>query len=121
MIPEIYKDNTTLKKNHTQYTHLVCILIRITLGSLIILGKIPSTIILLLSLFVIIVFLNKFFKLQNVWKVYMRTVLVYLFVLIFTFLYKEKYNNLSGLLIIVDALMGLQSRHHFDRLGLLIK
>jgi hypothetical protein len=121
MIPEIFKDNTTIVKEHTQYTHLVCVLIRMTLGSLIILNKIPSNFILILSLFVIIVFLNKFFKLQNVWKVYMRTVLTYTFVLVFTFLYKEKYNNLSGLLIIVDALMGLQSRHHFDRLGLLIK
>lgn len=120
MIPEIFKDTTIVKK-HTQYTHLVCVLIRMTLGSLIILNKIPSTLILLLSLFIIIVFLNKFFKLKNVWKVYMRTVLTYIFVLLFTYFYKDKYYNLSGLLIIVDALMGLQSRHHFDRLGLLIK
>ena len=44
-----------------------------------------------------------------------------MFILIFTVLYKEKYNQLTGLLIIVDALMGFQSRHIFDRMGLLIK
>ncbi len=121
MIPEIYKDNTTIKKDHTQYTHLFCVLLRITIGSLLILNKIPNIVIIILSVLTVIMFLNKFLKLQNVWKVYMRTVLVYGLVAVSSLIYKEKYNNLAGLLIIVDALMGLQSRHHFDRLGLLVK
>lgn len=120
MIPEIYRDNTT-SKNNTQYTHLGCVLLRIGLGSLIILNKIPSTIILLICIVVVLFFLNKFLKLKNVWKVYLRTILVYTLIGISSIFYKEKYNQLSGLLIIVDSLMGLQSRHHFDRLGLLIK
>jgi hypothetical protein len=121
MIPEIYKDNTTIRKNHTEYTHLFCVLIRITIGSLIILDKIPVLFVLLLSLFVIGMFSYKYFKLKNVWKVYLRTILIYSLVGISAYIYKEKYNNINGLLIIIDALMGLQSRHHFDRLGLLIK
>lgn len=120
MIPEIFRDTTTRKYNN-QYTHLFCVLLRMTIGSLIILNKIPNIVIIILTLLTIIMFFNKFLKLPNVWKVYLRTVLVYMFILIFTVLYKEKYNQLTGLLIIVDALMGFQSRHIFDRMGLLIK
>lgn len=121
MIPEIFKDNSLIIKDYSHNAHLGCVLLRMTIGSLIILNKIPSNYILILSLFVIIDKSIRFFKLPNVWKVYSRPVLIYTFVLIFTYLYKEKYNHLSGTLIIVDALMGLQSRHHFDRLGLFIK
>ena len=58
MIPEIYRDNTTIVKNHTQYTHYICVLIRMMLGSLIVLNKLSSNIILIISVIVIIGFFN---------------------------------------------------------------
>lgn len=119
MISEIFRDETTIVKNHTLKTHLFCIFLRITLGILVIKQIIPINLLLLISLFVIIIFTNKFFKLPNVWKVYLRTVIVYLLVGLSAYIYKEKYSSVNGTLIIVDALMGLQSRHIFERIGLL--
>ncbi len=52
------------------------------------------------------------------WKVYTRTLLFYSLSIIINTLDKYKYNiydkqprNLTGLFIIFDAIMGLQSRH----------
>jgi hypothetical protein len=100
MIPEVFRDNTTLVKNHPMRNH-------------------SKNIILIISFLVAAMFLSKFFKLPNVWKVYMRTVIVYSIVFLLTLKFGEQYNSVSGTLIIVDALMGLQSRHIFDRLSLL--
>ena len=119
MIPEVFRDNTTLIKNHPMRNHLFCVALRSTLGILVISDKINNKILLLFSILVVVMFLNKFFKLPNVWKVYMRTVLVYFIIFILAFKFGDKYNTVSGTLIIIDALMGLQSRHIFDRLSLL--
>jgi hypothetical protein len=120
MIPEILRDNTTIVKNHTLKTHIFCILLRIAIGLMIITNNISKRIIQILSLFVVITFTYKFFKLSNVWKVYLRTVLSYAVALFLVTKYDDKYNNVAGTIIIVDALMGLQSRHIFDRIGLLL-
>ena len=121
MIPEVLRDNTTIVKNHTLKTHIFCILLRIVLGLLIISNKISLNIIQILSLFVVITFTYKFFKLSHIWKVYMRTVLSYAIVLFLVAYYKDKYLNVAGTIIIVDALMGLQSRHIFEQIGNLLK
>ena len=119
MIPEVFRDNTTVVKNHPMRNHLFCVSLRTILGLLIISNKISKNIILIISFLVVFMFLSKFFKLPNVWKVYMRTVIVYAIVFILTIIFGDKYNSVSGTLIIVDGLMGLQSRHIFDRLSLL--
>ena len=119
MIPEVFRDNTTIVKNHPMRNHLFCVSLRSILGLLVISNKINKNIILVISLLVLVMFLQKFFKLPNVWKVYMRTVIVYAIVFILTLKFGDQYNSVSGTLIIVDALMGLQSRHIFDRLSLL--
>jgi hypothetical protein len=118
-IPELLKDPTTIVKNHTLKTYIFCVLIRITLGLLIITNKIPKNILIINCLFIIIGFSYKFYKLEKVWKVYLRTILVYTIVLGLTLIFNNQYNQVSGSLIIIDALMGLQSRHIFDRIGLL--
>jgi len=120
MIPEILRDNTTIIKDHTIKSYIFCVLLRIAIGLSIITDKLPTKIIIILAVFVVIAFSYKFYKLPNVWKVYLRTVLVYFIVLILSLKYNNRYNNISGTLIIVDALMGLQSRHIFDRIGLLL-
>lgn len=121
MIPEKLKDNTTIIKNHTLKTHIFCILLRIFIGILIITDNLSKGIIQLLTIFVIISFGSKFFKLPNVWKVYLRTVLAYSIVLFLVTKYDKKYNNIAGTIIIIDALMGLQSRHIFEKIGLVLQ
>jgi hypothetical protein len=79
----------------------------------------PVNTILIICLSVVSIFTYKYIILPNVWKVYLRTVIVYLLVGLSNLVYKDKYSSVNGTLIIVDALMGLQSRHIFDRLGLL--
>ena len=117
MIPEKLKDNTTIIKNHTLKTHIFCILLRIAIGLLIISNNLSKTIIQILCLFVIITFTSKFFKMKHIWKVYLRTVLSYAIVLYLVTRYNDKYNTVAGTIIIVDALMGLQSRHIFEQIG----
>jgi TRAP-type C4-dicarboxylate transport system permease large subunit len=117
MIPAKLQDTTTLIKNHTLKTHIFCIILRIAIGLLIITDNLSKSIIQVLSFFVIAMFLYKFFKLQNVWKVYMRTVISYMIVLFLTTKYGNKYNSVAGTIIIFDALMGLQSRHIFEKIG----
>ena len=121
MIPEIYRDNTTIVKNHSMINHVGCVIIRIGLGILVLNNTIPTNILGIFCLFIVLGFGNKFFKLPNVWKVYIRTVLVYATIGLLILLYGNKYTTVYGTLIIVDALMGLQSRHIFDRLSLLNK
>ncbi len=120
MIPDLLKDNTTMIKNHTLKTHIFCILLRIAIGLLIITDNLSKFIIQMLSLFVIIVFSYKFFKLKHVWKVYLRTVLIYAIVLFLVTKYNNKYNNVAGTLIIIDAILGLQSRHTFEQIGYIL-
>lgn len=121
MIPEILRDKTTIIKNHTLKTYIFCILLRISIGLLIIANKIPITILQILSIFVIITFLYKFIKIEKIWKNYLRTVLVYSIVLFLITKFDTKYIELAGLLIIFDALMGLQTYHNFNQIGYLFK
>lgn len=122
MIPSRLIDKTTLieklNKSHTTYSHLVCVIIRILLG-LMIYYKYNifqnNYLIIILSLFIILLFGYKLIITHNkTWKVYLRTILIYIIILIINLIDSTKsktMNNISGILIIIDALMGLQSRH----------
>ena len=57
---------------------------------------------------IILGFSSKFMNNSNTWKVYLRTVVAYSTALLFT--YNDHYNE-AGLVVITDALMGIQSRH----------
>ena len=120
MIPELLKDNTTIIKNHTIKTYIFCILLRIMIGLFIITDKIPLDVLKLLCLFVIIFFTYKFLKITHIWKVYLRTILSYAIVLFLITNYNNKYNSVAGTIIIIDALMGVQSEHIFDKIGFLL-
>ena len=119
MIPEILRDKTTIIKNHTLKTYIFCVLLRISIGLLVIADKIPVTILQILSIFVIVTFLLKFIKIEKIWKNYLRTVLIYSIVLFLITKYKSRYIELAGLLIIFDSLMGLQTYHNFNQIGYL--
>lgn len=120
-IPDRLQDNFTYYKKHgkthTIYSHLICVFIRFFIG-LLIYFKIGSTIpyynifLYILFLFIIIFFSYKLYITKNsTWKVYLRTVLIYSNNIILTKFDSKQPRNNSGLLIILDALMGLQSRH----------
>ena len=126
MIPERLIDLTTVfekhNKRHTLYTHLGCILLRIILGLLIyykVKGFKSYTFVSILCILVITFFGNKVFNTQNkTWKVYIRTILFYSISLIINStdyhilnIYNKQSRNITGIIIIIDALMGLQSRH----------
>ena len=126
MIPERLIDLTTVfekqNKRHTIYTHLGCVLLRIILGLLIyykVKGLKSYTFVSIFYILVIAFFGNKVFITQNkTWKVYIRTILFYSISLIINStdyhifnIYNKQSRNVTGLIMIFDALMGLQSRH----------
>jgi hypothetical protein len=123
MIPERLEDPYTIiyqkGERHTIYTHLGCVLLRIILGLLIYfkVGFFKSILpLLIIYIMIIIFFSNKVFKTKNkTWKVYFRTILLYSLGLIINsidYITNNNSNkNISGILIIIDAIMGLQSRH----------
>jgi hypothetical protein len=118
-MPTHLEDTTTALyskgRKHTVFTYLFCIIIRIILGLLIYYKvSIFKYLIFLIPLFLsFIIFTGyKFNKTQNkTWKVYLRTLLVSVISIIISILNKNENNNISGLLIIIDSLLGLQSRH----------
>lgn len=110
-LPEKLIDTTTVYKHHTWLTHLFCILIRVILGSFLILNtnieeKKGFLIILMIS--IILIFSNKFITNSDTWKVYLRTTVAYSIALLFT--YQNHYKE-AGFIVLTDALMGIQSRH----------
>ena len=114
-IPPIFRDNTTIIPNHSLIAYLPCILLRISLGIAIIQKLIPRKWIISGCLLVIALFTFKYLTVPlPVWKVYLRTILTYTIVcgLMIYGTYQDNqdnHNNLwlaSGILIIIDALLG---------------
>jgi hypothetical protein len=113
-IPDRLQDKTTVyynktKKFHPLKNYLGCIILRIILGILIFYNLLNPIFIYILSCLILFIFLNKYIQNENNWKVYPRTIFVYSLLPIFT--KNTKDHNYGGLLVILDSLMGLQSRH----------
>lgn len=125
-IPDKYVDTTTVIKNHTILTHLPCILLRITIGLFLIfyIKNINKLYLIIFFAIIVVMFSYKFFILPKTWKNYLRTVLVYSIGLIVlsislaneNIISTETAGLVSGILLIVDALMGLQTRHIFSQI-----
>lgn len=110
-------DYGNIVPNHNVYTHLGCVLLRCSLGLGIIWSQYDGNtarkrVLIVLCVLVVIVFGTKHIVYTSldkvVWKSYLRTVLAYSIAIIC--LHTNRYDH-AGLLIISDALMGLQSRH----------
>lgn len=120
-IPANLVDPTTLVKNHTMYSHLGCVALRCAIGLFFLLAYTQSTKenialynIAFVSLFValLLVFLYKFIFVKKTWKVYLRIVVTLaLSIILMLTAETETAGTAVGLLLIVDALMGLQSRY----------
>ncbi len=111
----IVDHSTALYPHHNAFTHMGCVLIRTTLGLTLMRTNLSPAIrmtIIRIIIVVLIMFGVKYIS-QTVnetmtWKVYPRTLIAYSSAL---YLMSQHQEQQAGLLIIVDALMGLQSRH----------
>jgi hypothetical protein len=110
-IPDRIRDHTTIVKNHTWVSHFGCVLLRTIIGLLIANGTIPKGAIVVLCVLIIVMFSYKFMFNTGTWKVYLRTVMTYTAVATAQLANIPNANTLSGTLVIIDALMGLQSRY----------
>jgi hypothetical protein len=110
-LPQRLVDHHTLVKNHDWKDHLVCVLVRIIFGIAIINGALSNNFIFLFGLLVVSIFLYKFIYNPNTWKVYLRTALAWSVIVILEYLHVPNASSINGVIAIVDALMGLQSRY----------
>ena len=96
------------KKAHCDYVHIICVLTRVLLGMFIMLHGSNKYINVLM---VLIVMTFSYLYLNNVhtsWKSQLRTVIAYTSSIV---LVSKQKNDLAGMLVVVDALIGHQSRH----------
>lgn len=114
---ELTDHGTILYPNHTVFTHLGCVLLRTFIGIKLISPEPKSDaclrniiIIMIISMFI---FGMKYFShviLRDTiyWKCYLRMLVAYSSALCLIFMGQQ---NFAGLIIITDALMGMNSRH----------
>lgn len=132
-LPSILRDNTTWIKNHSAKSHYVCIFLRCLLGLSFLMFYNDRTWVaersnwklevrekyVIMTLFVCIAVVISlrmwyvvFLKKLSTWKVYVRTILMLILaMLVLAFVEIETAKPVIGMLWIVDAMMGLQSRH----------
>ena len=114
-LPQHLIDKTTLIRNHSVYAHFGCVALRCLLGLYLITlykGRRVE-----FGLFVAVLgtalalFHYKSLFAKKTWKVYSRTVLTLTIVsILLLFAEKDAAKLVGGTLLIVDAMMGLQSR-----------
>lgn len=115
-IADIVVDTTTsLYPRHTIYTHLGCVCLRTVLGLFLLNSELDhkhKMKVIVLFLVILLIFGSKYWSfLTNntvVWKSYPRTLIAYASALYL--IYKDQSRS-AGMLVLVDGLMGLQSRH----------
>lgn len=113
LLPEL-EDKTTIYykhygKAHPWYTHLMCVILRIIIGLIILnIDSVTDNMVLVYSTVVMLTFLYKFAFAPPSWKVYIRTVLLYIIVIAN---YKNKdFKKIAASAVILEAIMGMQSR-----------
>jgi hypothetical protein len=123
VVPDSIRDSTTIRNDHTINTYMGCVLLRISLGLVLVL--LPAKVFSIkewVSVFALLIaagFASKWFRTpgQTTWKVFIRTTLIYLCVALLLFMEPNPVGGdlvlirIAGALMIVDAAMGLQSRH----------
>lgn len=110
-IPDALVDHTTmLYPRHNMLTHLGCVLLRTSIGASLICSPQASLVVIIVLTLVLIMFISKYSKMRNVktWKCYPRAIIIYATCL---YLIAKKEHKSAGVLLIMDGLMGLQSRH----------
>ena len=119
MIDRLTDTTTYTYKHNRKYSNQIyvfCIILRIILGICIFNNIIPDIAIYILFGLFIAIFSFKYhiFNKRNIntWKNYPRNIMSYVLVILFTILNKDKkVNNIGGLILILDTLIGFESRN----------
>lgn len=114
-LPQHLIDTTTLIPNHSIYAHFGCVALRCFLGLYLITlyegRRVEFGLFVAVLATALALFLYKSIFARKTWKVYSRTVLTLALTLILLlFAEKDAAKLVAGTLLIVDAMMGLQSR-----------
>lgn len=109
---KLFDKTIKTKDNVAGHVFLLCVCIRIAIGVLIVAGYLKKWQIIALCSLIIFVFSAKFRVVGNsTWKCYDKVIISYLSVLSLQFISKDKYVNQSaGFILMMDALLGLNSR-----------
>lgn len=113
LLPELADKTTvyykTFNKPQPWYNHLMCVIFRIIIGLIILnIDTITNESILAYTTVIILIFFSKFVFSPPSWKVYLRTVLLYIIILVN---YKNKnFKSIAAAMVMLDGIMGLQSR-----------
>ena len=116
-IPLHLVDTTTFFENHSVYAHYGCVLLRSVLGMYMLLAynALDAERFTFIGLFgfLLAIFVAKSIMMpKKTWKVYARIVLTLtVSILLLLFAEKETAKHVVGTLLIVDAMMGIQSRY----------
>ncbi len=109
-------DDTLVYKHHNEFTHMGCVLLRTTMGLTLLSKDISDRTIrtiMIIMIATLLIFTVKYIRLvliqkKVMWKHYPRFILAYSMAL---YLLLTGRRESAGTLVLVDALMGLQSRH----------
>ena len=114
-IADTITDKSLVYPYHTVFTHLGCVLLRTVVGVTLINPNLTDhtrKVIIMILVMAILLFGIKYIKLIKkdiiLWKSYLRMIVAYTSALYFI---ASKQENLAGMIVIMDALIGLQSRH----------
>ena len=102
----------------SSYYELVCIPVRILIAGLFIFNIVPIKYYKYISLIYIFIacgLYNKWKISGNSWKVYPRAILIYLSVAIMLMMNID--NKIIGILLLIDAMMGIQSKYIVSRIS----
>jgi hypothetical protein len=110
-----------LKVDKSMY-ETVCVPIRIVLGLLFITNTIPKALLPVIAILLLVTCIGLGYKnkiSENSWKNYMRAIITYM-IIIFLIIIKGDDKNVNiaiGILLITDALAGIQTKHIFTKLS----
>lgn len=122
---EIVDKSLQLYPNHTAFTHLGCVALRVIIGAALIHPSLPNhgrqaiIIVLLLSILLFGFKYSQMFKSDTIyWKSYLRMIVSYSTAL---YLLSIEEDKSAGLIVIADAIIALQARHTASALSCGIK
>ncbi len=114
-ISKSVSDDTLVYKHHNVFTHMICVMIRVIIGLALMsnqLSKKTRNTIVIILIIIMIIFAFKYaielHRGRTYWKNYPRYIIS---ASVVSYLALNGSEQFAGLLLIVDALMGMDSRH----------
>ncbi len=115
-ITDKVRDHSLVYKKHNAFTHLGCVALRSVLGLSLIqdnISKRHKRFVFIIMIITLIMFSYKYVRYnlyegQTFWKNYLRFIMIYSMSI---YLMSKDKHQYAGMLMIMDAMMGLESRH----------